>query len=73
MRLDDHGDSGFDRPYFRTFIFPETQFIAVTAYQNNKVIVMHVSCAKDLIMFAFKRYRHLRLPCILSTVDGKMM
>lgn len=27
-------------PYstFRTFVFPETQFIAVTAYQNEKVI-----------------------------------
>lgn len=22
---------------FRTFVFPETQFIAVTAYQNDKV------------------------------------
>lgn len=26
---------------FKTFVFPETQFIAVTAYQNEKVSAMH--------------------------------
>lgn len=28
-------------PYstFRTYVFPETEFIAVTAYQNEKVIL----------------------------------
>lgn len=36
-------------PYstFRTYLFPETEFIAVTAYQNDKVI-------KDAFGGAFK-------------------
>lgn len=30
-------------PYstFRTYVFPETEFIAVTAYQNEKVTLAH--------------------------------
>jgi len=34
IRFDNHSDVCTQ---FKTFIFPETQFIAVTAYQNNKV------------------------------------
>lgn len=33
-------------PYstFRTYVFPETDFIAVTAYQNDKVSVFYARC-----------------------------
>lgn len=34
-------------PYstFRTYVFSETEFIAVTAYQNDKVRLVHVTPA----------------------------
>ena len=39
---------------FRTFIFKETEFIAVTAYQNEKVKKMLVSSFSSLsLMFLF--------------------
>lgn len=39
-------------PYstFRTYVFPETEFIAVTAYQNEKVTTYpHTGTHTDLI------------------------
>lgn len=41
-------------PYstFRTYVFKETEFIAVTAYQNEKVILINNTCANDDLQLA---------------------
>lgn len=50
-------------PYstFRTYVFPETEFIAVTAYQNEKVTLFsptqlwqQLCCLKEVILFGQK-------------------
>ena len=50
-------------PYsaFRTFVFKETQFIAVTAYQNEKV--------RPHVSVIFRAYRIWR-PLLISTYIG---
>lgn len=42
-------------PYstFRTYVFPETDFIAVTAYQNDKVSAIIAQRSAKLIFWIF--------------------
>lgn len=54
-------------PYstFRTFVFKETEFIAVTAYQNEKVRLLHVLLSRkkiNLRMIIFNNYMHQLSP-----------
>lgn len=40
----------------QTFNFPETQFIAVTAYQNTDVRIKYANCAAWLLFVVYYSY-----------------
>ena len=46
-----------EREQFRTYVFPETVFTAVTAYQNQLVSIL----PNELSSFLFLSYTHLSL------------
>ena len=45
--INPHGEDSSATENFKTFIFPETKFMAVTAYQNHRV---SVDCAHHLCL-----------------------
>lgn len=47
--IDPKGDECPDTQNFRAFIFPETKFMAVTAYQNHRVSIATDFCFLSVI------------------------